>query len=408
LDLGPWRPERDPPYFFNRPLDAGVERGVGRAPGADAGEKNAWVFLSAGERSADQHAARVARELTARRPDLGLVGLGGPAMAAAGVELLAGLEELAVMGFAEVARRLPFFLSLRRRVWRTLLTRDVRLVLPVDYPGFNLPLARRAHGLGVPVLYYIAPQVWAWREGRARRLAETCDRVLTVLPFERERLVMHGVDARFVGHPLLDEDAPAPRNRIPGANGGGSPVLGLFPGSRAQEVERMLPAFGEAARRLADRHPGLEVLVARPPHLPGALYEPCAFETVDAPEAVGRATVALTKSGTITLELALAGVPMVVGYRTSPLTYALARRVVRVPSIALVNLVAGERVVPELVQDELSPDALVRAARPLVDPDAPEAIDQREALVRVRGLLGEPGCARRVASHALELLGVPG
>lgn len=377
-----------------------MERGAGRTPGAHAGEKDVWIFLSAGERSGDQHAACVARELTARRPGLRLMGLGGPAMAAAGVELLAGLEDLAVMGYAEVARRLTFFLSLRRRVWRTLETRDVGLVLPVDYPGFNLPLARRAHGLGIPVLYYIAPQVWAWREARARRLAETCDRVLTVLPFEHEGLAAHGVDARFVGHPLLDGTARAPRqHRHERA------VLGLFPGSREQEVERMLPAFGEAARRLAEREAVLEVLVARPPHLPRALYEPFGFETVDAPEALGRATAAITKSGTITLELALAGVPMVVGYRTSPLTYALARRVVRVPSIALVNLVAGRRVVPELLQDELSPDALVRAAAPLLDPDAPEAVRQRHALGRVRAHLGEPGCARRVAGHALELLG---
>ena len=374
--------------------------------GAGAGAAGGWIFLSAGEPSGDRHAARVARELGARRPDLKLVGLGGPAMAAAGVELVAGLEDLAVMGYAEVARRLPFFLSLRRRVWRTLATRDVRLVLPVDYPGFNLPLARRAHASGIPVLYFIAPQVWAWREGRARRLAETCDRVLTVLPFEHDRLREHGVDAYFVGHPLLDEPAAG--------HGGGSrprassgPLLGLFPGSRVQEVERMLPVFAAAARRLARSHPEMEILVARPPHLPADSYEPYGIDTAAAAEVLARATTAITKSGTITLELALAGTPMVVGYRTSALTYALARRVVKVPSIALVNLVAGERIVPELVQEDLTEDALVRACAPLLEAGGPEAARLRRALGELQARLGEPGCARRVAEQALQLLGPP-
>jgi len=381
-----------------------VERGAGDTPGAAGGASSTRVFISAGESSGDRHAARVAEELAARRPDLRMVGLGGPTMAEAGVELLAGLENLAVMGYAEVARRLPFFAALRRRVWRVLEEGDVDLVLPVDYPGFNLPLARKAHALGIPVLYFIAPQVWAWREGRARHLARACDRVLTVLPFEERRLAEHGVDARFVGHPLLDEPrrpAAGASNPRPGHRG---PVLGLFPGSRAQEVERMLPPFAAAARRLAATRAGLDILVARPAHLPRSLYERFGFEEVEADEALDRATVALAKSGTITLELALAGIPMVVGYRTSRLTYSLARRVVRVPSIALVNLVAGERIVPELIQDALTPAALAAAAAPLLDADAPPARRMREGLTAVRARLGEPGCARRVAGHALELL----
>lgn len=355
------------------------------------------VFLSAGESSGDRHAGAVARELRDRVPGISLIGLGGPSMEDAGVELLAGLDELAVMGFVEVARRIRFFRRLRSLVLRTLAARDVRLLIPVDYPGFNLSLARAAHDRDIPVLWFIAPQVWAWREGRARTLARVCDRVLTVLPFEAPLLAAHGVDARFVGHPLLDEAAVAPV--APAA-----PCLGLFPGSRAQEVERILPVFAETARRVTARTPGLRVLVARPPHLPERLYAPHGIPAAASPDVLGSATAALAKSGTITLELALAGIPMAVGYRMGPFTFALARRVVRVPSIALPNLVAGRPIVPERLQDELTADALAEEIRPLLDPDSPGRRTMLADLEGVRVRLGEPGCASRVAGHAVELL----
>ncbi|WP_419950921.1 lipid-A-disaccharide synthase [Candidatus Palauibacter sp.] len=357
--------------------------------------------MSAGEASGDRHAAAVARAIRAQRPATRLFGIGGREMEAAGVVRIAGLDELSVMGGLEVLRRLPFLLSLERRIRRLFRVEDIRLFLPTDYPGLNLRLARAARRQGRRVLYFIAPQVWAWREGRAGRLARDCDRVLTVLPFEAELLRKYGADVEFVGHPLLDTARSHPGPRL----SAGKRLIGLFPGSRAQEVRLMLPAFAEAARRLARRHADLEFQVARPSHLPEALYAEAGFPTADAGEIMARGTAAITKSGTITLELALAGVPMVVGYRTTAIEWAIGRRLVRVPSIVLVNLVAGSQVVPEMLQDRLSPRRLASALEPLLDEAAPARQDMLRGFAEMRDRLGEPGCAARVAAHAMELIG---
>lgn len=326
-------------------------------------------------------------------------------MAGAGVRLLAGLEELSVMGVAEVVRRLPGLWRLRRRVRRRILRPgDVDLFVPIDAPAFHLSLAIAARRHGIPVLYYVVPQVWAWRAGRARRLARACDRACAILPFEAGPLRRCGVDARFVGHPLLDRraDERATTSREPG--GEQAPALALFPGSRPQEVDRMLPLFAAAARRVRRLRPETRVLVATAPEVPTALYgDRPPGRLVSAAAATAAATVALSKSGTVTLELALAGVPMVVSHRVSPLTYRIARRLVRVDHIALVNLVAGRRIVPELVQDEATPEGLAEALLPLLEPGS-DRRRAREALAGVRDRLGTPGAARRVADHALSLL----
>ncbi len=326
-------------------------------------------------------------------------------MEAEGVSRLAGLEELAVMGGSEVVRRLPFLLRLRRRIERLFGAGSVDLFLPVDYPELNLRLARSARRSGCRVLYFIAPQVWAWRETRARKLAKYCDRVLTVLPFEAELLEEYGVRVEFVGHPLLEEHRrEAAVERSANGLGASGNTIGLFPGSRAQEVRLMLPVFVEAARLAGQRRPGLDFRVGRPAHLPASLYADSPFP-VATPEAItGEARAAITKSGTITLELAIAGVPMVVGYRATRLEWAVGRRLVNVPSIVLVNLVAGKRVVPELLQDALTPEAVVDALDPLLDRASPARLDMTRSLAEVTGQLGTPGCARRVAAHAADLL----
>lgn len=366
------------------------------------------VFLSAGESSGDLHAARLAGEIRARVPDVRMVGLGGSRMREEGVELLAGLDTLAVMGLAEILGSLPSLLALRWRVWRFLSREEVDLVVPVDYPGFNLSLACRARSQDVPVLYYIAPQVWAWREGRSRKLARCTDRVCVVLPFEEELLRSHGADARFVGHPLLDEAAAgelpvaAGRAAGPGAPPSGD-VLGLFPGSRRQEVERLLAPFLEAARRLSATRPDLRVWVARSPDLPRSLYPADGVRLLPPERVLERADAALTKSGTVTLQLALAGVPMAVAYRMNPATHWIARRLVDVDHIALVNLVAGRGLVPELIQDEVTPERLAEVGAELLSAGPPRR-RILEGLAEVRDRLGSPGCAARVAEHARALL----
>ena len=376
-------------------------------PGRSGPTPRRTVFLSAGESSGDLHGAHLARRLLDRDPDLRLVGLGGSRMREAGVELLADLDTLAVMGFAEVLRSLPRLLLLRWRVRRFLRREAVDLLVPIDYPGFNLSLACHAHGQGIPVLYYIAPQVWAWRASRARKLAECTDRVCVVLPFEEDFLTEYGAEARFVGHPLLDGEGAAPSpGREDGGPGEGNdgPVLGLFPGSRAQEVEQMLPPFLEAARRLQEERPELRVRVARAPDLPTSLFPDEGVALAPPDVVLDEARAALTKSGTVTLQLALAGVPMVVGHRMNPLTFLLARRLVQVDHVALANLVAGRELVPELIQDEMTPEALAAAARDFLRTGSEERERVLSGLREVRAALGEPGCSERVAREALRLL----
>lgn len=363
---------------------------------------NRTIFLSAGEESGDRHGARLARELRERIPGVRLVGLGGSRMRAEGVELLENLDRLAIIGVAEILGRAPELLRLRQRLRRFLIEERVDLLVPIDYPGFNLGLARFAHAKGIPVLYFIAPQVWAWRAGRARQLRRWSDLVCVVLPFEETFLDRYGVRVRFVGHPLLDDEEGT--RAEPGAKGESS-VLGLFPGSREQEIRRMLPIFLEAARRMRGSIPDLRVRIARAVDLPVSLYDSCDPAELDRPESVVRvATAAITKSGTITLQLAIGAVPMVVAYRMNRLTYRVLRHLVRVPDIALANLVAGERIVPELIQDEVTAEGLATAVAPFLDLGSPERERTRERLRGVRERLGEPGCGRRVADACLELL----
>ncbi|MBI4409711.1 MAG: lipid-A-disaccharide synthase [Gemmatimonadetes bacterium] len=370
------------------------------------------ILLSAGEPSGDLHGSLLAAALKRLWPEARLFGLGGARMAAAGVELLADLDRLALMGFVEVVARLPFYVRLLRRVQHELQTRPADLVLPIDYPGFNLRLARRAHRAGVPVLYYIAPQVWAWHASRARDLARYVSRLALVLPFEQRLFAAAGARASFVGHPLLDlppvgttrEDWCASLGLDPAR-----PVLALFPGSRRQEVVRHLPLFVEAAELAVRRHPGLQPVIAVSAAVAADVYDGAHARTAEPRELLSHARAALVKSGTTTLEAALAGTPLVIAYRAQPLTYWLAKRLVRVPHIGLVNLVAGERLAPEFLQDEATPPALAAALDAFLGPDGPARRAVTDGLARVRSALAPPAdgfasVADRVAHLAVELL----
>jgi lipid-A-disaccharide synthase len=365
------------------------------------------MLMIAGETSGDLHAAAVAVELKRLRADLHLAGIGGARMLAAGVELVEHSENLAVMGFVEVLRHIPRHFSLLRALRARLRSGRVAAIMLVDYPDFNMRLAAAAKNANVPVLYYITPQVWAWRAGRLSALAKTVTRAAVILPFEEELLRKHGIDATFVGHPLLDRarDLPSPADaRASLGLRTDSPVLALFPGSRAQEIRRHLDPFVAVGMELRRRQPGLQVIVSG---APGMDLDParCPFPVVPGAsfKVLRAASSAMCKSGTTTLEAAVAECPMVVAYRTSGWTYALARRLVRIPHIGLVNVVAGRQVAREFVQDALRPTVVADALEPLLDPYSPERMEALIDLAEVRSRLGTPGAAARVAQIASEL-----
>ena len=366
------------------------------------------IFLSAGEPSGDLHGAALLRSLRQRFPKARFLGLGGEKMAAEGMELLADPRDLAVMGIAEVLKHLPFFIRLRKKVFETLEFQRVELVIPIDYPGFNLRLARHAHQSRIPVLYYIAPQVWAWHRSRAKQLASDTDRVAVILPFEEAFLRSAGAPAEFVGHPLVDLPSLV-ETRTEWMNRRGldpkRQLLALFPGSRAQEISRHLELFEAAAARVVASRPEVQPVIATAPGLDPTLFSATSLRREeDARALLHYADAALVKSGTTTLEAALAGVPFAVVYRMSPVSFQLAKRLVSVPHIALANLVAEERLAPEFVQDEASPEVLSRTLLDLLDPHSPRRARMLEGFQRIRRRLGSGGAADRVADIAVELL----
>ncbi len=347
-----------------------------------------------------------------RAPGLTYFGLGGPDLDAQGVERMAGLDELAVMGFVEVLRHARFFWKLERRIVERMDAGEVDLVLAVDYPGLNLRLVKQARERGIPVVYYIAPQVWAWKAHRAAHLARDADRVAVILPFEAEGLAEAGANVEFVGHPLVERDPVdvteaelrAELGLPPADAPGESGLIALLPGSRDQEIGRHLDLFVATARLVAERRPGLRPVIAAAPGMEtGRLAATRLPVTHETRALLTHARIALVKSGTSTLEAALADVPFVCVYLTHPVTYALARRLVKVPHIALANLVAGRRVVPEVLQREATPERLARELETLVD-EGPARADQKAGLAEVRGRLGGSGASERVAEIVIEVL----
>lgn len=366
------------------------------------------ILFVVGEASGDLHAGMVAQAIRAMSPDQPMAGIGGTHMRAAGVEILEPVENLAVMGFVEVLAHIPKHWMLLRMLRERLQRGRVGLVVLIDYPGFNLKVAEAARRAGVPVLYYITPQVWAWGADRLPKLAQVITRAASILPFEEPLLRQHGIDATFVGHPLLDRARALPSREAARAELGLSPdaeILAVFPGSRRAELGRHVRPFVETALELQRRRPGLQVIVSVAPTVQVSPSE-CPFPLIHGQSftVLRAATAGLLKSGTTTLEAAVADLPHVIGYRTSAITYGIARRVVKIPHIGLVNVVAGREVSREFVQDAFIPSRVADALEPLLDRSSPVRMAACQGLADVRGKLGTAGAAQRVAVMATEMI----
>ena len=373
---------------------------------------DAPIMIVAGEASGDLHGAILCRALRALAPGRRLVGMGGERMAAAGVERAADVTAAAVIGGTEALGPLATLY----RAWRRLtavLHGESRpaVVVVIDFPEFNLRLARVARRAGIPVVYFIPPQVWAWRPWRIRAIRRRVSRVLAVLPFEVALYEAADVPVTFVGHPVLDAVADAPsRDAARGRLGlpADATVLGLLPGSRGQEIAHTLPVLREAAARIVATRPGARVILALAPSVDRALVErltagtPPVTIVPDAHAVMRAADLLLVTSGTATLEAALLGTPMIVCYRFSRLSEAWVRLLVRVPWISLVNITLGRAVVPEIYQRAFTPEHVAAEAEHLLATPAALAA-QRQAFAELRGLLGEPGVGERAAHHVLAL-----
>jgi lipid-A-disaccharide synthase len=372
-------------------------------------------MIVAGEASGDLHGSSLIREARALDPEVRFFGICGPRMREAGAEALVDSSEMAVVGLVEI---LAHFGTIRR-AWQTLArilkNEPPDLLILIDYPDFNLLLARVAKRAGVKVLYYISPQVWAWRAGRVHTIARLVDHMAVVFPFEVPFYERAGVPVTFVGHPLADRVASRLSPVEARLSLGLEPdraVVGLFPGSRKSEVNRLLPGILEAASLMRERTPGVQFVLPLSPTLTPEDIRPF-LEASGVPVPVSRVDIydlmracdaVVCVSGTVTLELALMGVPMVIIYRVAPLTYLVGRRLIRVDHIGLCNIVLGERTVPELVQDDAEPRRIADEVGRLLE-DEGYARRMRERLALVRERLGSGGGSARVACLALEMMG---
>jgi len=369
-------------------------------------------MISCGEPSGDLYAGALATEIRRAHPSAAITGLGGDRLRAAGASLVADFSGLSVTGLSEVARVLPRTYATYRRLIRDAEAARPDVFVAIDFPDFNFRLARAVRKLGVPVVYYISPQLWAWRRGRMKTMRRIADRVLVIFPFEEKIYRDAGIPVQWVGHPLLDvAKVPEPRNAFLSRlrMDPDRPVVALLPGSRRNELHAILPDLVSAAGIIRGTLPNVQWIVARAPHLPDGLFEPLtrlgdgvAVIEHETDDVLAAADVALVASGTATVQAALHECPMVVVYRLSALTYRLGKPFVRVETYAMANLVAGRRVVPELIQEAFTPDRVAaEALRVLTDP-AHAAVVRRD-LREVRGKLGTPGASRRAAEAVLDV-----
>jgi lipid-A-disaccharide synthase len=365
------------------------------------------LMLSCGEASGDLYAGALAAELRARAAGVEIFGIGGPRLRAAGADLVGDFSGLTVTGLTEAIRVIPRSYAMYRRLVAAARQRRPNVFVAIDFPDFNFRVMAAMHRLGIPIVYYISPQLWAWRSGRMATMRRFVGKVLVIFPFEAQLYERAGVPVEFVGHPLVDLARPE-RSRadilsslrlVPTA-----PTVALLPGSRPNEITRIAPVLVEALPLIRARVPDVQFVLARAPHLPDALFEP--FTSVPVldgrtDEVLAASDVVVTASGTATVQAALHERPMVVVYSLSPLTYRLGKPFVKVGMYAMPNLIAGERIVPELIQEEFTPERVAGETTALLA-DAGRRARMQESLRTVRERLGSSGASARAAAAILD------
>ena len=371
------------------------------------------LMVSCGEASGDLYAGALVAALRRRRPGVDVFGLGGERFAAAGGRLVADFHGLSVTGLTEVISVLPRTLATMKRLVNAARTEQPQALILIDYPDFNFRLMTRVKRLGIPVIYYVSPQLWAWRAGRIRQMKRRVDRVLPIFPFEEAIYRKEGIDVRFVGHPLIDLATPRlsreaflrKLNLDPAR-----PLLALLPGSRTNELARLAAVIAEAVPTIAARVPGVQFVVARAPNLDDGLFDVFGMPGVtlriadaQTDDVLNASDAVVTASGTATVQTALHGKPMAVVYKLSPATYWLGKRLASVDTYAMVNLIAGQRVVRELIQEACTPEAIAdEAVRLLIEPEYRARM--MASLDEVRRRLGGPGASDRAAAAILEVV----
>lgn len=356
------------------------------------------IFLIAGEDSGDLHGSNLVKALHSRDQAIRVRGVGGDKLAEAGMDLMAHVKDINFMGFWEVIKNLRKIRRLFKRVHAAIDSYLPDALILIDYPGFNLRLAKQLAGRGIPIFYYISPQVWAWKKGRVKSIQQYVDHMYVILPFEKGFYAEEGVEVEFVGHPLLDVVNSSSDKQKPGN------TIALLPGSRKQEIKRMLPTM----LRLVPRFPGYHFIVAGAPSQEEGFYQeliqdsPVELRMNQTYEILKEADYACVTSGTATLETALFHVPQIVVYKGNPLSYAIGKRLVQVPFISLVNLILDREAVTELIQAEFNTKKLESTLRKLMDGEEEKRIS--EAYEELRKKLGEGGASQRVAEHILKEL----
>ncbi|MEA3546692.1 MAG: lipid-A-disaccharide synthase [Thermodesulfobacteriota bacterium] len=373
------------------------------------------IMIIAGEASGDLHGAGLFRAMQQMAPEYHFCGMGGKSLKQQGVEIIVDAAKMAVVGIVEVLAHLKDIRAAMRTLEKRLRDKRPSLLILIDYPDFNLILAGKARKLGIPVFYYISPQVWAWRSGRIKKISRLVDRMAVILPFEKEFYHQHGMEVDYVGHPLMDSVKISiekknflQRHDIPADK----ILVGILPGSRKKEIKTMLPIFLEAAKKLTDEHKEILFLLPLAPTLSRADLDENGLRDVkfdirviseNRYDLMAACDLALAASGTVTLELAILDVPMLVAYRLSPLTYFLGHRFIKVKYASLTNLIVNSEIVPELLQDKAEADNIARELTSLL-PGGKKRDRMLAGLSQVRARLGEGGASKRAAALALETI----